>query len=215
MASVTSTYARALADVVFDQHLDPGKTLQEVQSLAELVTSSQMLREVWEAPSIPAEQKRALLDAIVAREGISRSVRNFMAVLMDHRRIKFLEPIVKEFGQELNRRMGFTEAEIVSSRELGDAERRAIEAQVEKLTGHKVRALYSQDDSILGGAIVKVGSTIYDGSVRGQLERIREAISFLGLLQLLNFKDFNRKGRKEILAKVSKKKIKAELEARS
>jgi F-type H+-transporting ATPase subunit delta len=177
MASVTSTYARALADVVFDQHLDPGKTLQEVQSLAELVTSSQMLRDVWEAPSIPAEQKRALLDAIVAREGISRSVRNFMAVLMDHRRIKFLEPIVKELGQELNRRMGFTEAEIVSSRELGDAERRAIEAQVEKLTGHKVRALYSQDDSILGGAIVKVGSTIYDGSVRGQLERIREAIT--------------------------------------
>ena len=62
---------------------------------------SRELREVWEAPSIPAEQKRALLDAIVAREGISRPVRNFMAVLMDHRRIKFLEPIVKEFEQEL------------------------------------------------------------------------------------------------------------------
>jgi F-type H+-transporting ATPase subunit delta len=99
-----------------------------------------------------------------------------MAVLMDHRRIKFLEPIVKEFGQELNRRLGFTEAEVVSVRELGQAERSALEAQVEKLTGHKVRARYAQDSSILGGAIVKVGSTIYDGSVRGQLERIREAI---------------------------------------
>jgi len=87
MASVTSTYARALADVVFDQRLDPGKTLQEAQSLAQLVASSQQLRDVWEAPSIPAEQKRALLDAIVTREGLSRSVRNFMAVLMDHRRI--------------------------------------------------------------------------------------------------------------------------------
>ena len=177
MASVTGTYARALADVVFDQHLDPGKTLQEAQSLAQLVSSSQQLREVWDAPSIPAEQKRALLDAIVAREGISRSVRNFMAVLMDHRRLKFLEPIVKEFGEELNRRLGFTEADIISIRELSEAERSAIEAQVEKLTGHKVRARYAQDSSILGGAIVKVGSTIYDGSVRGQLERIREAIS--------------------------------------
>jgi len=177
VASVTSTYARALADVVFDQHLDPGKTLLEAQSLAQLVASSQPLREVWEAPSIPPDQKRALLDAIVAREGISRPVRNFMAVLMDHRRIKFLEPIVKEFGQELNRRLGFTEAEVVSVRELGQAERSALEAQVEKLTGHKVRARYEQDSSILGGAIVKVGSTIYDGSVRGQLERIREAIS--------------------------------------
>jgi F-type H+-transporting ATPase subunit delta len=177
MASVTSTYARALADVVFDQHLDPARTLQEAQLLAQLAAGSQQLREVWEAPSIPADQKRALLDAIVAREGISRSVRNFVAVLMDHRRIKFLEPIVKEFEQELNRRMGFIEAQIVSARELGQSERSALEAQVEKLTGHKVRARYAQDGSILGGAIVKIGSTTYDGSVKGQLERIREAIS--------------------------------------
>lgn len=177
MASVITTYARALADVVFDKRLDPGKTLQEAQSLAQLVASSQQLRDVWEAPSIPAEQKRALLDAIVARQGLSRPVRNFMAVLMDHRRIKFLEPIVKEFGQELNRRLGFTEAEIISARELGQTERSALEAQVEKLTGHRVRARYAQDVSVLGGAIVKIGSKIYDGSVKGQLERIREAIS--------------------------------------
>jgi F-type H+-transporting ATPase subunit delta len=177
MASVTSTYARALADVVFDQHLDPGKTLQEAQSLAQLVESSQQLREVWEAPSIPAEQKRSLLDAIVARENLSRPMRNFMAVLMDHRRIKFLEPIVTEFGQELNRRLGFTEVEIISARELGREERNALEAQLENLTGRKVRARYQQDGAILGGAIVKLGSTIYDGSVKGQLERIREAIS--------------------------------------
>jgi F-type H+-transporting ATPase subunit delta len=177
MASVTSTYARALADVVFDQHLDPGKTLQEAQSLAQLVASSQQLREVWEAPSIPAEQKRSLLDAIVARENLSRPMRNFMAVLMDHRRIKFLEPIVTEFGQELNRRLGFTEVEIISARELGPEERNALEAQLENLTGRKVRARYQQDGAILGGAIVKLGSTIYDGSVKGQLERIREAIS--------------------------------------
>ena len=177
MASVTNTYARALADVVFDQHLDPGKTLQDAQSLAQLVASSRELREVWEAPSIPAEQKRALLDAIVAREGISRPVRNFMAVLMDHRRIKFLEPVVAEFEQELDRRMGFVEAQIVSARALAEPERSRLEAQVQKLTGHKVRARYTQDGSILGGAIIKVGSTIYDGSVKGQLERIREAIS--------------------------------------
>jgi F-type H+-transporting ATPase subunit delta len=100
-----------------------------------------------------------------------------MAVLMDHRRLKFLEPIVKEFEQELNRRMGFVEAQIVSARELGQTERGALETQVAKATGLKVRARYSLDDTILGGAIVKVGSTIYDGSVKGQLERIREAIS--------------------------------------
>ncbi|HUJ95187.1 MAG TPA: ATP synthase F1 subunit delta [Terriglobales bacterium] len=177
MASVTNTYARAFADVIFDQKLDPGKTLRELQGLAQLVAGSKELREVWEAPSIPAEQKRRLLDAIAAREGLSRPVRNFLAVLIDHRRVPFLGPVAKQLEQELDQRLGFAEAEITSARELGQAERQALEAQVAKATGKRVRARYIQDGSILGGAIVRVGSTIYDGSVKGQLERIRQAIS--------------------------------------
>ena len=84
--------------------------------MAQLVASSQQLRDVWEAPSIPAEQKRALLDAIVACGDFRVWCETFVAVLIDHRRIKFLEPIVKEFEQELNRRLGFVEAEITSAR---------------------------------------------------------------------------------------------------
>jgi len=99
MASVTSTYARAFADAVFDSRLDPDKTLREAQALAGLVATSQELRAVWETPSIPAEQKRAVLDAIVAREKISRTVRNFMAVLIDHRRTSFLGPIVSSLNR--------------------------------------------------------------------------------------------------------------------
>ena len=177
MASVTSVYARAFADVVFSSRLDPARTLAEVQSMAALVSGSKELREVWEAPSIPADQKRKLLDALVAREGISRPVRNFIAVLMDHHRMRFLNAIVQQFEAELDRRMGFAEAEITTSRPLSDAQRHSLEAQVEKLTGKKVRARYAQDPAILGGAIVRVGSTIYDGSVAGQLEKIREQLS--------------------------------------
>lgn len=177
MASVTNTYARAFADVVFAGRLDPDKTLQEAQTVTGLVMSSKDLREVWEAPSISAEQKRAVLDAIVARGGFSRTVRNFVAVLIDHRRINLVAPIVKQFEQELNQRMGFTEAEITSAHELNQADRSTLEARVEKVTGKKVRARYSLDESLLGGAVVKVGSTIYDGSVKGQLERIRQALS--------------------------------------
>lgn len=177
MASVSNTYARALADVVFDKRLDPAATLGEVQSLAQLLAGSKELREVWEAPSIPGDQKRGLLDAIIAREGFSQTTRNFIAVLIDHRRIPFLGAIVQEFEEELNRRMGFAEASITSARQLGESERRALESQLEGLTGKKVRANYSLDPAILGGAIVQVGSTIYDGSVKGQLERIRQQLS--------------------------------------
>jgi len=178
MASVTNTYARAFADAVFSGHHDSDKILREAQAVAELVAGSKELRAVWEAPSITAVQKRAVLDAIVTRQGISRTVRNFVAVLIDHRRINFLDPIVKQFELELNQRLGFIEAEITSAHELNQTDRSTLEARMEQLTGKKVRARYGLDESILGGAVVKIGSTIYDGSVKGQLERIQQAISF-------------------------------------
>ena len=177
MATVTNTYARAFVDVVMDRKLDASRTLEEVQSIAAMVASSKQLREVWEAPSIPTNEKQKLLDAIVAKAKLSREVRNFVAVLIDHRRITFLGAIVKQFEQDLNQRLGFAVAEITSSRDLSDPERRSLESEVEKLTGQKVRASYSKDSSILGGAMVKIGSTIYDGSVKGQLERMKQALS--------------------------------------
>jgi F-type H+-transporting ATPase subunit delta len=177
MASVTNTYARAFADVIFDRRLDAVKTLAEAQSLASLVASSKDLREVWEAPSIPADQKRKLLDAIAAREKMSRETRNFVAILIDNRRISFLSAIVEQLEQELNNRLGFVEAEVTTARELGDTERRPLEAEIEKVTGKKVKARYLRDASVLGGAVVRVGSTIYDGSVKGQLEKIRQQMA--------------------------------------
>ena len=77
MASVTSTYARAFVDVVLDKRLDATKILQELHALGALLAEHRDLRRIWENPAIPAQQKRNLLDAIVAHEGISRPVRNF------------------------------------------------------------------------------------------------------------------------------------------
>jgi F-type H+-transporting ATPase subunit delta len=177
MASVASTYARAFADVVFDMHLDAGRSIGGLRQIAELFSQSVELRRVWENPAVPVEQKRKLLDAIVQRSGIERPVRNLMAVLIDHRRLAFLKRIVEQLEKELNARLGFAEAQISSARELGDTEKRTLETQIAKTTGKKVRASYGLDPSLLGGALVRIGSTIYDGSVKGQLEKIKEAIS--------------------------------------
>jgi F-type H+-transporting ATPase subunit delta len=177
MASVARTYARAFADAVFDSHLDASRAVGELHAIAALLKESAELREVWQNPAIPAEQQHRLLDAIAQAEDFSRPVRNFVAVIIDHRRLRFFEPIVQQVEKELDERLGFAEAEIVSARDLGDSEKRSLESQVQKLTGKKVRPQYSRDPSLLGGAVVRIGSTIYDGSVRGQLERIREAIS--------------------------------------
>src|SRR5579864_918968 len=177
MASVANTYARAFADVVLSERLDADRAMAELRMVADLLAQSVELRRVWENPAIPAEQKHKLLDVIARRDGISRPVRNLVAVVIDHRRVRFLSRIIQQVEKELDARLGLVEAEVFSMRELGDAEKRALEAQLARVTGKKVRARYGQDASLLGGAVVRVGSTFYDGSVKGQLERIKEAIS--------------------------------------
>jgi F-type H+-transporting ATPase subunit delta len=176
MASVVNTYARAFADVVMAHRLDAARTLAETQQINSLVRDSKELREVWENPSIPSVQKRGVLDGIVQRGGMSRPVRNFIAVLIDKGRIRLLTEIVMQFAQELNQRLGFAEAEVITARELAASERAALEGDLARVTGKRIRAQYKQDRSILGGAVARVGSTVYDGSVKGQLERIRQQL---------------------------------------
>jgi F-type H+-transporting ATPase subunit delta len=178
MASVVGTYARAFADVVMkaSNRLDPVRALQELHSVDSLLKESDQLRRVLENPSIPGDRKRAVLDAVTARLGATRQVRNFVAVLTDNRRLPLFSEILKQVEQELNDRQGFAEAQVSTARLLGDQEKQMLETEIARLTGKKVRARYEQDASLLGGAVVQVGSTIYDGSVKGQLEKIREQL---------------------------------------
>src|ERR1700686_5425820 len=140
MASVASTYARAFADVVLSAHLDASRAVGGLREIARLLSENALLKRVWENPAVPAEQQRNLLDAIVQREGIDKPVRNLVAVLIDHRRVPFLPRIIEQLEKELDARLGFAEAKISRVGKLGDAEKRALEAQVEKASGKKVRA---------------------------------------------------------------------------
>ncbi len=177
MASASIRYAQAFADVVFAKGWDAGKALGELQALAGLMAENEELRRVWENPALPLEQKRGLLDSIVARAGLSRPVRNFAAILIDHARMGMLPQVVRQLESELLRRMNLAEAEITSARELSPDEKRRLESQVQRLTGKQVRARYRSNPSLLGGAVVRIGSTVYDGSVLGQLNKIRERLA--------------------------------------
>jgi F-type H+-transporting ATPase subunit delta len=176
MAAVASRYARALVDVVLDQKMEPDAAVQQVNSVVAAIKESAELRKVWEAPDIPANQKRKLLDAIGAQVGLARTIRNFFAVLIDHQRIPLVEQIARQFEAELDAELGFAEAQITSTRELSETQKHELEARVAVLTGKKVRARYASDPALLGGITVKVGSTVYDGSVRGQLQKLREQL---------------------------------------
>ncbi len=177
MAAVIGRYARAFAEVAVAHKLDSDKTVAEMSDVATLVEGNRELRNVLQNPAVAHAQKLRLLDALMQRTGGSRLLRNFLAVLIDHHRIGSLGEIVTEFKQELDRRMGIAEARVSSARELSSAEKKSLEKQLAEITGMTVRASYSENPGLLGGVTVRVGSTIYDGSVQGRLERMRAEIA--------------------------------------
>lgn len=177
MASVNMRYARALADAVFNAKMEVLAAVRDLNGVVAMTAESPDLRRVWENPSIPVEQKRAILDGLAAQAGISRIVRNFIAVLIDHKRIRNLPQIARQFEMELSSRMGFADAEVTSVHELQPLVRQSIEQEIERVVGKKVRARYKTNKSLLGGAVIRIGSTVFDGSIRGQLAKIREQLS--------------------------------------
>jgi F-type H+-transporting ATPase subunit delta len=177
MAAVLGRYARAYAEVAVAHKLNPEKTVAEFQQMADVVNGSRELRNVLLNPSVSREQKHKLLDSIIEHVGATKMLRNFLAVLIDHRRIGSIGDLLEQFKRELDRRLGIADAKVSSVRELSLAEKKSLEQQLAVLTGKTVRATYSQNASLLGGVWVRVGSTIYDGSVQGRLQRMRQELA--------------------------------------
>jgi F-type H+-transporting ATPase subunit delta len=103
---------------------------------------------------------------------LSRITRNFLFVLVDHRRIAELTGILHSFEIIADERMGFAHAEVAAARDLTEAQREALHAQLERMTGKRIRMRVSVDGSLIGGVVARIGSTVYDGSVRGQLDSL-------------------------------------------
>src|ERR1039458_7827346 len=146
MASVNIRYARALADAIFELRMDVPTSVRDLNAIVAMTAESEDLRRVWENPSIAVDQKRAVLDSLVAQAGTSKIVRNFIAVLIDHQRIRQLPQIARQFELELNSRLGFADAEVTSVHELGAQDRQSIERQIEHVVGKQVRARYRSEE---------------------------------------------------------------------
>ena len=178
-SALASRYASALVDVATGPKagVDPRKLLSELHGFADVYTGSAELRNALSSPSVPPPRKRAVAGRIGERLGISRIARNFLFVLADHRRFDILAEILEAFDVLLDERLGFTRAEISSARELGQPQRDAVSRELERLTGKKVKPRFAVDRDLLGGLVARIGSTVYDGSVRGQLQSLGKRLA--------------------------------------
>lgn len=177
MAAVDLRYARALAQVVSEQRLDAAATEAQLRGFSELLDGNAELREALANPSIAEAQKLRVLDGIVARTGTSRAVRNFIALVAHHERLHELRGMIDAFHQLAEEATRMCDAEVTSAHPLDEANRRLLEQKIAAMTGGEhVKATYREDPTLLGGAIVRLGSTVYDGSVRAQLAQLRERL---------------------------------------
>ena len=177
MAAIDLRYARALAQVVNEQRLNVNDVEYQLTTFAALLNENAELREVLGNPSIPEPQKLGVLDALSARLNLSKPVRNFIAVIAHHGRLHELNDMVSAFHSIGDAETHIAEAEITSAHPLTEANRSLLETQVARMTGAaRVSATYVTDPSLLGGAVVKVGATVYDGSVRAQLEQLKQRL---------------------------------------
>jgi F-type H+-transporting ATPase subunit delta len=173
--AVASRYAAALADAALDQG-NAERIRGDLTAFVGAFEESVELRNVLETPSIAPELKRKIVEALAKQMNLTPAVRNFVFLLVAHRRTEMLREIQQAFHEALNSRLGIADAEVTSARELSAAERKALTAALERRTGKKIEARFRKDASLLGGAVVRVGSVVYDGSVREQLTRLREQL---------------------------------------
>ncbi len=172
---VASRYAEALADVALE-HKNGDGVKRDLGAFAEVFSSSGDLRNFLASPAAGREAKHKVIEEIAARMDLGPEVRNFLFLLVDHGRTRALGEIQQAFGEELNARLGIAEAEVTSARELSDAEKQALSAVLGEKTGKKIESRYAEDKTLLGGVRVRVGSTVYDCTVRERLKRLGEQL---------------------------------------
>jgi F-type H+-transporting ATPase subunit delta len=175
-AAFAARYARAFADVVASARLDAAALDRQLHDFLATWDGSAELREVFLNPAVPASQKVAVLDKLNAKMGLQRELRNLIAVLINHDRIGAIQEVATAWRAEMQERLGIRQAEIVTARELNEGERAELVAGVGKLAGSRIEPTFKLDPAIIGGTVVRIGSTVWDGSVRGRLERLKEAL---------------------------------------
>ena len=165
-------YSTALADVVI-QSGESDTVRTELASLSTLFDGNADLRTVFGNPSINFADKEKVLDGLLAKVKPSRTTANFLKVLLQNGRLTEIGQINERFAAELERRSGVVSALITSAREMPDSERAEFEKNLERITGKQVNISFEIDADLIGGAVTRIGSTVYDGSVRTKLENLR------------------------------------------
>jgi F-type H+-transporting ATPase subunit delta len=180
MLSVVATrYAKALVDVVAapGSQVDPSVALTQLRSIEAVFAGSTDLRNALLSPAVSPSRKRAVVSSILGPLALHKQVLNFLFVVIDHRRVHEFSSITEAFEALLDERLGYVRADVTTARDLTPDQTAILETEISRVAGKKAKLKFSTDPALVAGVVARIGSTVYDGSVRGQLDRLRTKLA--------------------------------------
>ena len=177
-SALANRYARALVEVVTKQGAagTPEAVIGQLAAFQDVFRGSAELRSVLLSPAVPPAKKKSIIAGLGARVGLDQVARNFLYVVADHRRLSLLGEMLAAVQSLLDEQRGVVRAEVTTAQPAVEEDRRALTARLAQKTGHSVQTRFQTDPGLLGGAVVRIGSTIYDGSLRGQLGALQRRL---------------------------------------
>lgn len=171
LQTVARRYATALADVAIERR-EEREVQNELDQWAEMIEAHPQLKEVFANPTVVYDHKRKVLEDLISRTRVRETTASFLRVLLKNQRLSQLRDIVERFGQVLDERGGVVAAHVTTARPIPEDLKNSLHETLAAATGRKVRLSFATDESIIGGLVARIGSTIFDGSVQSQLDRL-------------------------------------------
>jgi F-type H+-transporting ATPase subunit delta len=175
VATVSRRYAEAMADVAIARK-EVESIDNELRTFAAMVNGSRELHDAFASPIVKPPDKLNLLNALIDRLNIGTMTANLLRAMLSHYRLHYVAEVYEQFRRKINERKGLIIAEVASAGEVGAAEQAKLGRTIEQLTGKQVEFKFTTDPSLIGGVVTRIGSVVYDGSVRTQLQTIKERL---------------------------------------
>lgn len=170
--TIANRYARALADVIVERN-ETNEVVKELTGFERMMSEHPQLRDVFASPVIATERKRAVLGELLARIDLRQTSANFLRLLLDKSRLQDLDQMMQALSRELDIRMNIVSADVTTAREISQQEKDALQSRLKTATGKEVRLQFRTDPAIIGGVVARIGSLVYDGSIKNQLAQMK------------------------------------------
>lgn len=176
LQTVARRYASALADVVVERK-EEREVQQEVDQWASMIEANPRLKEVFANPTVAYDEKRKILEELISRTRVRPTTASFLRVLLRNQRLSQLRDVAERFAQVLDERGGMVSASVTTAKPIPEDLKNQVRETLMAATGRSVRVTFNTDETIIGGLVARIGSTIFDGSVQNRLERLSDELA--------------------------------------